>query len=62
MIATVLITLLVTGVVLFVLSLAVGVTIAVDYEEVEHAAIGVFFVSIVLVVIPGLLLVGMALV
>ncbi len=60
MIATVLITLLVTGVALFVLSLIVGVTIGQDYEEVDHAASGVFFVSLVLIVIPGLLLAGMA--
>lgn len=62
MIATVLITLLVTGVVLFALSLVVGVTLGQDYEEVDHAASGVFFVSLVLIVIPGLLLIGTVLV
>lgn len=59
---TILMTLLVTGIVLFSLSLLVGVTIGQDYDEVDHAASGVFFVSLVLIVIPGLLLIGMVLV
>jgi len=59
MIATVLITLLVTGVVLFVVSVVIGVLEL--SREADSMAFGVFVVSLVLIAIPGILLTGMAL-